>query len=113
MSFQSVQGPLSTRTQKESSSLVGATTRPQSLYVPAAPTVNGMTVDPSGGAEDLLLLPAATVTYLPPDAAESAWVCIGAVTEPLSASAVTVTVGGGVVPQDAVEPDESTFAVEP
>src|SRR6266516_4684378 len=103
MSFQSTHGPPSTRTQNESSSFVGAMTRPHSLYVPAADTVNGITDEPSAGGADLLLLPAATAMYRPPEAVLSLPICIGAVTVPLSASAVTVSVSAGA--QDAVEPD--------
>src|SRR5689334_18035083 len=88
MSFQFIQLPPSIRTQNESSLSVGAMVRPQNLYVPAAVTENGITVEPLEGADDWLLLPDATVTYWPPEALASLCTCIGAVTVPLSASAV-------------------------
>src|SRR5262245_49407927 len=46
MLFQFVHAPLSTRTQNESLALVATFTRPQILYVPAAETLNGITLWP-------------------------------------------------------------------
>src|SRR5262245_42517849 len=65
MSFQLIQLPPSTRTQNESSLVVGAMARPQILYEPAALAENGITVEPLDGADGWLLLPDATATYRP------------------------------------------------
>src|SRR6266536_5124048 len=98
MLFQLTQEPPSTRTQKESSLVVGAWTRPQIRYVPAVATLNGTVAYPVVGGLPVLLLPAATVTYRPPEAVGSERICIGALTVPPSASVLTVVkvAGSGV-----------------
>jgi hypothetical protein len=79
VTFQRTHGPASTRTQKESSPPFAAITRAQTLQVAVAGTVNVAVAVPVAGGAVLLLLPAATDTYRPPDAAGSAVARIGSV----------------------------------
>ena len=49
MLFHCTQGCVSTRTQNESSLVVGAMTRPQTLWSPAVVTMKGKVAWPAGG----------------------------------------------------------------